>query len=87
MEFGKIRGLVVHNSEPVFGPGTEVLLEVKLDSAETRRPELDLDDFALCAEIVRLFHKLDAIRNGSIQQIEVRAGLPVRMILKAAVEQ
>ena len=87
MGFGKILGLAVCDCEPVFGPRTEVLLDLKLDSAETRRPEQDLGDFALCAEMVRLFDRLDAIRNGSIEQIEIRVGIPVRMSFKAAVQE
>jgi hypothetical protein len=87
MGFGKIVGLVVCDCEPVIGAQTEVLLDVKLDSAETRRPEQDLSDFVLCAEMVRLFHKLDAIRNGTIEHVEVRAGIPVRMIFKATVQE
>src|ERR1035437_9468986 len=33
MGFGKILGLAVCDCEPVFGPRTEVLLDVKLDGA------------------------------------------------------
>jgi hypothetical protein len=87
MGFGKIVGLAVCDCDPVFGPQTDVLLDVKLDSAETRRPEQDLSDFVLGAEMVRLFNKLDAIRNGSIEHVEVRAGIPVRMIFKATVQE
>jgi len=87
MGFGKILGLVVCDGDPVFGPRTEVLLDVKLDTAEMRRPEQDLSDFVLGAAIMRLFAKLDAIRNGDIQQGEIRDGLPVRMSVKTTVQE
>ena len=87
MGFGKILGLAVCDCEPVFGPRTEVLLDVKLDGAEIRRPEQDLGDFVLCAEMVRLLDHLDAIRSGSVEHVEVRAGIPVRMSFKATVQE
>lgn len=80
--FGKIVSLSVCQGEPVFGPRTEVLFDVKLDGGETRRPELDLADFVLCTEMIRLFNKLDVIRNGSIEQVEIRSGVAVRLLFK-----
>jgi hypothetical protein len=85
MGFGKILRLDVRDGQPVFGPRTEVLLDVKLDSVETRRPEQDLADFVLCSAVSRFLEQLDSIRNGSVEQVEVRAGIPVRMIFKASV--
>jgi hypothetical protein len=84
---GKIRNIAVCGGEPVFGPGTEVLLDIKLGSTDARRPEQNLSDFILCAEVVQLLEKLDAIRNGSIEHVEVRAGIPSRMLFKAAVQE
>jgi hypothetical protein len=83
MNFGEIVSLVVGDGEPVFGPQTELLFDIKLDSDETVRPENDLTDFVLCAEIMRLFSKFDRIRNGGIGHIEIRAGVPRRIVLKA----
>jgi hypothetical protein len=84
--FGKILGLAVHQCEPEFGPGTEVLLDIKLGSSGTRRPEQNLLDFSLCAEVVEFLENLDAIGNGSVEHLEIRAGIPVRMLLKASVQ-
>jgi hypothetical protein len=87
MGFGKILGLSVCNCDPILGSRTEVLLDMKLDSKEVRRPEQDLGDFVLCAEIVQLFSNLDSMANGMIEYIEVRAGIPVRMTVKASVQE
>jgi hypothetical protein len=81
--FGEIRALVVTAGEPVFGETTEVLMDLKLDNEERPRPELALPDFALAQEVVRLFAKLDEIGNGTIKHIEIRAGLPRRIVVKA----
>jgi len=82
MGFGKIVGLTVCGREPVFGPGTEVLSDVKLNTAEISRPELGMRDFVLRDEMVRLFAELDSICNGVIEQLEIREGIPVRMTRK-----
>jgi hypothetical protein len=73
MGFGKILRLDVRDGQPVFAPGTEVLLDVKLP------------DFVLCAAVGRFVEQLDSIGDGTVEQIEVRAGIPVRMFFKASV--
>lgn len=85
MGFGKIVGVAVREGQPVFTDQTELLFDVKLDSDENPRPEQDLRDFAVTGEIVRLFSKLDAIGNGTIEHVEVRAGIPRRIVFKAPV--
>jgi hypothetical protein len=80
--FGSIWGLEVRDGEPMFGPKTEVLFDLKLDSDETPRPELNLSDFVVCTEIRRLFSRLDTFANGTVE-IEVRAGVPRRLLFKA----
>jgi hypothetical protein len=82
MGFGRIESLDVSDCEPVFGPQTRSLVDVKLDTDEVARPESDLSDFVLCAEILRLFSKLDALRIGTIECVEVRAGIPRRIVYK-----
>lgn len=83
MGFGKIVNMAVRDCDPVFIQETEVLFDVKLDSEECPRPEQELKDFLLTAEIRRFFSKLDALRNGAIEHVEVRAGIPRRMVFKA----
>jgi hypothetical protein len=83
MGFGKILRLVVRDGEPMFTEQTDVLIDLKLDAEESQRAEQSLSDFTLGAEILRLFSKLDAIGDGVIEQIEIRAGLPRRMVFKA----
>ena len=66
--FGKIVNLGVRDCDPMVVQQTEVLFDVKLDSDENPRPEQDVKDFLLTAEILRFFSKLDTIRNGTIEQ-------------------
>jgi len=80
--FGAIHRLSIVAAEPVFSEETEVLLDLKLDGDDRPRPEHALSDFALCAEIVRLFAELEVIREGVIENVEVRAGVPRRIAIK-----
>jgi hypothetical protein len=81
--FGKIVGFAVRECEPLLTAETEVFFEVKLDGEDGLRPEKHLSDFELSREVVRLFAKLDTIREGLVEYLEIRAGIPRRIVFKA----
>jgi len=86
--FGHFLDLVVCDGEPVLSDlAPRVLADIRLDVDEQPRPEVGLDDFLLCAEFRRLLARLDHIVCGTIPRIEIRAGVPRRMILQRSVEQ
>jgi hypothetical protein len=85
--FGEIGRFLVRDREPVLTPETEFLLDVKLDGDDGPRPEGNLNDFELRREVVLLFARLDAIRNGVVERLEVYAGLPRRIRFKAPLEK
>ena len=58
------------------------MLDVKLDADESERQEADLPDFALRDEVRRLMARLDQLRNGRIERIEVRSGIPRRVVIE-----
>ena len=72
----------MRDGEPVFDPPPTVLVDVKLDAAEGDRPELDLADFALRDEVRRLFAQLGQLRDGTVERIECRSGIPRRVIIE-----
>jgi hypothetical protein len=81
--FGELQGIHVQDADPIFDGGSVVVLDAKLDKEEEPRPELDLADFALSAEVLRLMSRLDELKNGTIQRLEVRAGIPRRLIFES----
>jgi hypothetical protein len=85
INFGELREIEIRDKEPVFVSATLVLLDVRLDVDEMQRREIDLPDFDLCQELYRLLVQLDQIENGRITRIEVRAGLPRRILFEAQV--
>jgi hypothetical protein len=83
IDYGQILALRVRDREPSFSPPPTLLLDVKLDEDCGGRPEAELVDFTLCAEVCRLLDRLDRLHTGCIQRIEVRAGVPRRVFIEA----
>ena len=82
INFGRIEDLEVRSAEPVFSPTPRVLFSVDLGSDDDFRAEYDLGDFALPKETVRLTGCLSELGHGTIALIEVRAGLPRRLVIE-----
>jgi hypothetical protein len=81
MNYGGINNLPVRDREPVLSdPQCVVLVDVKLNSEEHTSQEADQSDFVLSTEVVRLMALLDKIQNGRISKLEVRAGIPRRVV-------
>ena len=87
INFGHVEGLEVRCGEPVFSPAPTVLVEVKLDSESTPRPEMDLTDFELRSELTRLMEQFDELGNGSIERIDVRYGVPRRAVIERPIRE
>ena len=85
INFGTLQGVQVRDSEPILSGAAVAILDVKLDRDEIPRTELNLQDFVLSAEVVRLMVRLDQFRNGTIQSLEVGAGLPRRLVFESRV--
>jgi hypothetical protein len=80
--YGQLLGINIEHGNPVLDPLPTALIDLKLDTADDPRPELGLTDFELREEIVRLMARLDELQNVRIERIEVRAGIPRRVIFE-----
>lgn len=85
INFGRIENLVVRDGNPVFDPPPRAIRDVKFCGENGPRPESAIDDFALKAQVLDLFAQFDAIGNGTIRCIEVKHGLPFRMLIEEGV--
>ena len=83
LNFGEIQDVHVHDGDPKFDQTSIVLFDAKLDKEEVPRPELKLTDFELCFEVRRLMSLLDEFKNGTIRRLEVRAGIPRRLVFES----
>ncbi len=84
--FGYVEGLEIRAAEPVFNPAPIVFQEVKLDSVNQPTPETDLPDFELRTEIIRLMDELDQLRDGVVERIDVRYGIPRRAVVERPIQ-
>ncbi len=84
INYGQVEDLEVRSGEPVFSPAPRVLIDVRLTGDEAPRPEHELGDFALREEITRLIDRLAELGDGSVTVIEIRAGVPRRMVIEAS---
>ena len=83
INYGNVRDLNVRDQEPVLAsPSPIVVVDLKLDAEDHSRDELAAADFELCAEVGRLISFLDRMQDGKISSIEVRAGIPRRILFE-----
>ena len=83
IDFGQISNLLIRAGEPYFDPEPSVVVEIKLDANSGPRHESKLADFTLCEEVHHLIRQIEQLHSGSIQRIEVRAGIPRRILIDA----
>ena len=86
VNFGYLEGLEVRSGEPVFNPAPTVFVEVKLDTPNEVRPEMDLMDFELGNEVIRLVEQFDELGDGNIERIDVRYGIPRRALIERPIQ-
>lgn len=79
--FGRIENLVIRRGQPVFDPPPTVTREHKFGGENGAHPKLRADDFLLKDQVVDLFRQLDALGDGVIAVLEVKHGLPFRMLV------
>jgi hypothetical protein len=84
INFGRIEGLAVLDGEPVLDPPPRVIREVKFGGENGPRPELDAGNFLLKTQVVELFQHFDHLGDGTIDVLEIKHGLPFRMLVAEA---
>ena len=83
--FGVIEGLQVRSGEPVFDPPPNIIREVRFsESTERTAPRPRSTDFVLCKQVVALLDTLRELGDGTIARLEVRHGLPHRILIPAS---
>ena len=78
--YSRIDNLTIAIGDPVFEPTTKIIAEHKFGTNDGPRREAELADFVLKKEHVDLFRQFDEIGSGVILALEVRGGIPFRMI-------
>jgi hypothetical protein len=81
VNFGRLESLVIVSGEPVFDPPPRIVREIKFGAENGSRQELGATDFSLKSHVVELLAFFDELQNGVIDVLEVKHGLPFRMIV------
>lgn len=81
INFGRISRLHFRDCDPVLDPRPVIVREIKLAGENGPRPELGIADFLLKKQVVELFAFFDEHRDGVIDVLEIKHGLPFRMIV------
>lgn len=76
--FGRIEGLAVRNGRPALDPPPRIVREIKLG---TVAEQSDISDFASKPQVRELFVLFEAIGDGIVDCVEVRHGLPFRVVI------
>ena len=85
INFGRVEDLAVLTGDPVLHPLPRVVRKVKFGGDNGPRSELNADNFLLKTQVVELFQHFDQIGKGSIDVVEIKHGLPFRMIVTEVV--
>src|SRR5262245_21350499 len=84
INFGRIEGLDVRNGNPVLDPPPRVIREITFGGENGPRPEFNAGNFLLKSQVVELLKQLDQLGDGTVEVLEVKHGLPFRMIIEEA---
>jgi hypothetical protein len=82
LNFGRIERLAVRRGEPVFDPAPRIIQDIKIGGENGPRPELAHDDFTLRSQVAELFEHLTRLGDGSVEIVEVKHGLPFRLVIE-----
>lgn len=79
LQFGTIRDLVIQGGRPVLHSDLQVTKEIRFGSDRSRTAQST--DIALKAQVLELFRLFEEIGTGAIEVLEVRHGLPFRVVI------
>jgi len=80
VNFGRIERLAIRHGNPVLDPHPTVVREHKFGGGENGpRPELGAADFLLKQQVIELFALFGQLKNGVIDVLEIKHGLPFRV--------
>ena len=80
--FGRFRNLTIRDGDPLLSPAPVLIKEIKFGADSGPRAERDFRDFDLKSQLVELFAQFDRIKNGTIEVLELKHGLPFRMFVE-----
>lgn len=88
LNHGRIEELEIRDGDPTLSLAPRLIQEIKIGSPDNGpRPELAREDFILRLPVIELFEHLDRLGNGTIAAIEIRYGLPARLVIERSIQE
>ena len=85
VNFGRIECLSLRAAQPIFDPPPRIVREIKFGGENGPRRELGVADFLLKRQVIELFEFFDEMQDGAIDVLELKHGLPFRLIVTEGV--
>jgi hypothetical protein len=85
LRFGRIENLIVRGGEPTFDPPPRISRDIKFGPDYVPQLKPTSGDFILKSHFNELFDELEQIGNGSVELLEIRHGLPFRVVINQPV--
>jgi len=85
LNFGRIEDFEIRAGEPLFNPAPRVVQDIKIGGDNGPRPESLFPDFLLKNQVVELFEHLDRLGDVTVSYIDVKHGLPFKLVVEQAV--
>ncbi len=79
LHYGQVLGMHVKGGDPVFHPTPRLVRAFRLGLGSVPHPTAPRQDYLLKNQVLDLLRYLDHVRDGTIDCIEVRDGLPYRV--------
>jgi len=85
LNFGRIEDLEIRGGEPLFNPAPRVVQDIKIGAENGPRPEAIIPDFLLKNQVIELFEHFDRMGDTTVECIDVKHGLPFKLVVEQAV--
>lgn len=87
VRFGRIENLLIQCGEPVLAPPPRIVREYKFGTECSQGTDVTITNFTLKSEIVELFRAFARLRDGKVDILELRHGLPFRLVITDALPE
>ena len=81
INFGRMESIPIRGGQPALTPLPRIIREIKFGGENGPRAELHASNFALKSQVVEFFEHLDHLGHGMIESLEIKHGLPFRMMI------
>jgi len=84
--FGTIENIRLSGGQPVIDDNTEIATEYRLSGMEPAREVMTDDEYLSKPQVRSMFERFKLVREGTVQNLDIRDGLPFKMTVRRSVK-